>query len=143
MLQMLHVFIFLFLRYEKKKTIKHHGSASLAQLAERSAVNRQVLGSIPRGGVFFFLTSQNKSNGREKNSKRRGPRGIRTPDLSHPKRESYPYYRPLALFTCEARGIRTPNLRVWNPTRYRCAIASSTHIFLVPDIYKTKISNKY
>ena len=24
----------------------------------------------------------------------------------------------------EARGIRTPNLRVWNPTRYRCAIAS-------------------
>ena len=26
--------------------------------------------------------------------------------------------------TCEARGIRTPNLRVWNPTRCRCAIAS-------------------
>ena len=24
----------------------------------------------------------------------------------------------------EARGIRTPNLRVWNPTRCRCAIAS-------------------
>ena len=28
--------------------------ASMAQLAERSAVNRQVLGSIPSGGVFFF-----------------------------------------------------------------------------------------
>ena len=27
----------------------------MAQLAERSAVNRQVLGSIPSGGVFFFL----------------------------------------------------------------------------------------
>ena len=24
----------------------------------------------------------------------------------------------------EARGIRTPNLRVWNPTRCHCAIAS-------------------
>ena len=29
------------------------GSASMAQLVERSAVNRQVLGSIPSGGVFF------------------------------------------------------------------------------------------
>ena len=28
-------------------------SASMAQLVERSAVNRQVLGSIPSGGVFF------------------------------------------------------------------------------------------
>ena len=27
--------------------------ASMAQLAERSAVNRQVLGSIPSGGVFL------------------------------------------------------------------------------------------
>ena len=27
----------------------------MAQLAERSAVNRQVLGSIPSGGVFFLL----------------------------------------------------------------------------------------
>ena len=26
----------------------------------------------------------------------------------------------------EARGIRTPNLRVWNPTRCHCAIASRT-----------------
>ena len=25
---------------------------------------------------------------------------------------------------CEARGIRTPNLWVWNPTRCRCAMAS-------------------
>ena len=30
-----------------------HVLASMAQLAERSAVNRQVLGSIPSGGVFF------------------------------------------------------------------------------------------
>ena len=29
--------------------------ASMAQLAERSAVNRQVLGSIPSGGVFFSI----------------------------------------------------------------------------------------
>ena len=29
-------------------------SASMAQLAERSAVNRQVLGSIPSGGVFLY-----------------------------------------------------------------------------------------
>ena len=27
---------------------------------------------------------------------------------------------------CEARGIRTPNLWVWNPTRCHCAIASAT-----------------
>ena len=27
----------------------------MAQLAERSAVNRQVLGSIPSGGVIFFV----------------------------------------------------------------------------------------
>ena len=26
----------------------------------------------------------------------------------------------------EPRGIRTPNLRVWNPTRYHCAIGSVT-----------------
>ena len=29
--------------------------ASMAQLVERSAVNRQVLGSIPSGGVFFTI----------------------------------------------------------------------------------------
>ena len=27
----------------------------------------------------------------------------------------------------EARGIRTPNLWVWNPTRCHCAIASVQH----------------
>ena len=27
----------------------------MAQLVERSAVNRQVLGSIPSGGVFFII----------------------------------------------------------------------------------------
>ena len=32
----------------------------MAQLAERSAVNRQVLGSIPSGGVLFF-SKKNKS----------------------------------------------------------------------------------
>ena len=35
--------------------------------------------------------------------------------------------RPLALsdgVKYEARGIRTPNLRVWNPTRCHCAIKS-------------------
>ena len=32
--------------------------ASMAQLAERSAVNRQVLGSIPSGGVFFIYQIQ-------------------------------------------------------------------------------------
>ena len=36
---------------------------------------------------------------------------------------TYMECRPLAQVT-EARGIRTPNLWVWNPTRYRCAIAS-------------------
>ena len=35
-------------------------SASMAQLAERSAVNRQVLGSIPSGGVFFFSLKNTK-----------------------------------------------------------------------------------
>ena len=30
--------------------------ASRAPLAERAAVNRQVLGSIPSGGAIFFLT---------------------------------------------------------------------------------------
>ena len=30
----------------------------------------------------------------------------------------------LSYATDEARGIRTPTLRVWNPTRYRCAMAS-------------------
>ena len=29
---------------------------------------------------------------------------------------------------CDARGIRTPNLEVWNLTRYRCAMASCTHM---------------
>ena len=33
-----------------------HVLASMAQLAERSAVNRQVLGSIPSGGVFHFFS---------------------------------------------------------------------------------------
>ena len=31
----------------------------MAQLAERSAVNRQVLGSIPSGGVFFSFVKKN------------------------------------------------------------------------------------
>ena len=30
----------------------------MAQLAERSAVNRQVLGSIPSGGVFYGRVAQ-------------------------------------------------------------------------------------
>ena len=30
----------------------------MAQLVERSAVNRQVLGSIPSGGVFFPICSE-------------------------------------------------------------------------------------
>ena len=33
---------------------KSYEHASMAQLAERSAVNRQVLGSIPSGGASFF-----------------------------------------------------------------------------------------
>ena len=41
--------------YFFNEKILTHGSASMAQLAERSAVNRQVLGSIPSGGVFFKL----------------------------------------------------------------------------------------
>ena len=91
MLQMLHVLIFLFLRYEKKKTIKNHGSASLAQLAERSAVNRQVLGSIPRGGVFFFLTTQNKSNQRQrKKFKKKGAKGDSNPRPLAPKARIIP-----------------------------------------------------
>ena len=36
------------------KTVQGITQASMAQLVERSAVNRQVLGSIPSGGVFFF-----------------------------------------------------------------------------------------
>ena len=32
--------------------------ASMAQLVERSAVNRQVLGSIPSGGALFFTVLQ-------------------------------------------------------------------------------------
>ena len=36
----------------------------------------------------------------------------------------------------EARGIRTPNLRVWNPTRYRCAIASYSTFRVRKNIYK-------
>ena len=38
----------------------------MAQLAERSAVNRQVLGSIPSGGVFFFFDIKIKSDNQKK-----------------------------------------------------------------------------
>ena len=34
----------------------------MAQLVERSAVNRQVLGSIPSGGVFFPICSEGSSH---------------------------------------------------------------------------------
>ena len=37
-----------------KKNLLFPQPASMAQLVERSAVNRQVLGSIPSGGVFLF-----------------------------------------------------------------------------------------
>ncbi len=52
--------------------------------------------------VFFFFGSKT-------NSKRRGPRGIRTPDLSHPKRESYPYVDHWPLLTeMKLEGFEPP-----------------------------------
>ena len=38
----------------------------MAQLAERSAVNRQVLGSIPSGGVFFLDIKIESDNQKKK-----------------------------------------------------------------------------
>ena len=69
-------------------------------------------GSIPRLGTFVYLFEFTKKGGQ----------GGFEPPTSRTQSENHTP-RPLAL-TSEARGIRTPNLRVWNPTRYRCAIAS-------------------
>ena len=45
-----------FLKLTKEKIKIVHVYSSVAQLVERSAVNRQVSGSIPdRGANFFFL----------------------------------------------------------------------------------------
>ena len=54
-------------------------------------------------------------------TKKKGAQGDSNPRPLAPKARIIPLdHWP----TREARGIRTPNLRVWNPTRYRCAIAS-------------------
>ena len=53
---------------------------------------------------------------------KKGGQGGFEPPTSRTQSENHTP-RPLALVT-EARGIRTPNLRVWNPTRCHCAIGS-------------------
>ena len=59
-------------------------------------------------------------------NKKKGGQGGFEPPTSRTQSENHTP-RPLALVKInEARGIRTPSLRVWNPTRYRCAIASIT-----------------
>jgi hypothetical protein len=108
---------------------------SVRLLTDRSSVRSR------EGAFFFFDITEQIQPTAEKKIQKEGGQGGFEPPTSRTQSENHTP-RPLALFTCEARGIRTPNLRVWNPTRYRCAIASSTHIFLVPDMYKTKISNK-
>ena len=47
-----------FLKEIIKLFLSQQMSASVAQLAERSAVNRQVLGSIPSGGASFWVQTK-------------------------------------------------------------------------------------
>ena len=53
---------------------------------------------------------------KKKKSQLTNERASRSPKLSE---------RAQTKKVLDARGIRTPNLGVWNPTRYRCAIASN------------------
>ena len=55
-----------------------------------------------------------------------GAKGESNPRPLAPKARIIPldHWPALHLRKDEARGIRTPNLRVWNPTRCHCAIAS-------------------
>ena len=59
-----------------------------------------------------------------KNYKKGGQGGFEPPTSRTQSENHTP--RPLA--RTEPRGIRTPNLRVWNPTRCHCAIGSGTSI---------------
>ncbi len=55
-----YLFVFFFTLYPTltpHMPFTSHRIASRAPLAERSAVNRQVLGSIPSGGAIFFFTA--------------------------------------------------------------------------------------
>ena len=55
-----------------------------------------------------------------------GAKGESNPRPLAPKARIIPldHWPELLMRKDEARGIRTPNLRVWNPTRCHCAIAS-------------------
>ena len=60
-----------------------------------------------------------------------GAKGESNPRPLAPKARIIPldHWPALHLRKDEARGIRTPNLRVWNPTRCHCAIGSGIYSF--------------
>ena len=60
-------------------------NAFVAQMVERRTFNPVVAGSSPAEGVFLNPATATTTH----RGPKRGPRGNRTPDLSHPKRESY------------------------------------------------------
>ena len=93
-------------------------SGSYGAMAERWIPDPKVGGSNPSSFthifLFFFLPPCNK---------KKGGQGGFEPPTSRTQSENH---TPRPLARSEPRGIRTPNLRVWNPTRCHCAIGSGT-----------------
>ena len=62
----------------------------VAQRIRHLTTNQGIVGSNPTGDVLFFLVPNgSRKNENKRKNTARGRGGNRTPDLSHPKRESY------------------------------------------------------
>lgn len=88
---------------------------------------------------FFFVYKNITSN-------KKAGRGDRTPDLPLTKRLPCHLAIPAMLLVNskkknDPRGNRTPNLRVWNPTRYHCAMESVINCASVAQWIEHQTSN--